>query len=386
MKIRILVPLALFTSLLIAALATGSPLLLLIACIMLLTMIVGLISVLWASSTMTVTVRHTDRMVYRGDNTTLTIQFRHSGRIPVAPVLLRIPSIFGHDDREIRLRDQPGRSQTLQMPIRAAHVGVYASGIRSCTVEDLLGFFSRTVYPEETVFELTVLPQVFRTEPLKMAPGDPGSDVMARATEDLNAPSDFRAYQPGDAMKKIHWKLSLRKQELIIRKFDEPVMQDVLILLDCSKPPSWGHPEAEADIRDALLETAASLFSDQINATGHAVRMPLSGNHPTEADRTTGVSIAFDYLCHVDFTAGDRFERILLMETRNLRKVGCISVISARLNYAMVDIMIRIHRTGPNLRLYYITFAPDDTNIIPLISRMKQSGIEVSYVTPDTSE
>ena len=114
--------------------------------------------------------------------------------------------------------------------------------------------------------------------------------------------------------------------------------------------------------------------------------MPLSGKHPAEADRSSGTSIAFDYLAHVDFSAGDRFERVLQMESRNLRKIGCVAVISARLNYAMVDIMIRIHRTGPNLRLYYITFAPDDTNIIPLISRMKQSGIEVSYVTPDTSE
>jgi hypothetical protein len=52
----------------------------------------------------------------------------------------------------------------------------------------------------------------------------------------------------------------------------------------------------------------------------------------------------------------------------------------------MVDIMIRMHRSGPNIRFYLITFAPEDENVLPLISRLKQSGIEVSYVTPEPGE
>ena len=215
-----------------------------------------------------------------------------------------------------------------------------------------------------------------------MAPGDPGSEIMARATEDLNAPSDIRAYQPGDAMKKIHWKLSLRKGELIVRKFDEPLMQDVLILMDCSRPPVWGYPQAEADIRDALLETAASLFSDQIK-TDHPVRMPLTGSHPADVDRVMGLANAFDCLARVDFTETDRFERILQMESRRLRKVGCVAAVSARLNSVMVDIMVRIHRAGPNVRFFLITFVPDEAGMLALISRLRQGGVEVAYVVPD---
>ena len=384
MRIHIAFPAALFLMLLTAALATGNSLLFLLAAMIALTVLIAMISVLWASATMRISADIADRSVVRGDQTELVLQVRHSGWIPIAPVTLEIPSVKSGDIRELRLRDLPGRNQYLRMPIRAAHVGVYSSGIRACVIEDLLGMFTKRIQPDDTVFEMTVLPQTFSTEPLKMAPGDPGSEIMSRATEDLNAPSDVRAYQPGDAMKKIHWKLSLRKGELIVRKFDEPLMQDVLILMDCSRPPSWGHPQAEADIRDALLETAASLFSDQMK-TDHAVRMPLSGKQPAEADRNTGTARALDCLAHVDFSASDRFERVLQIESRRLRKVGCMAVVSARLNYAMVDIMIRIHRAGPNVRVYLVTFAPDDTGILPLISRLRQSGIEVSYVTPDAA-
>ena len=204
---------------------------------------------------------------------------------------------------------------------------------------------------------------------------------MARATEDLSAPSDTRTYQPGDAMKKIHWKLSLRKGDLMVRKFDEPILQDVLILMDCSRPPSWGHPQAEADIRDTLLETAASVYASQIT-TDHQIRLPLLGSHPVDVDKRIGLPLAMDYLARVDFTETDRFERVLMMESRHLRKVGCVVVISARLNIPMVDIMIRMHRSGPNIRLCLVTFAPDDENVLPLISRLKSAGIEISCIAP----
>ena len=96
-------------------------------------------------------------------------------------------------------------------------------------------------------------------------------------------------------------------------------------------------------------------------------------------------SLELDYLSRVDFSATDRFERVLAMESRRLRKVGCVVVIAARLNIPMVDIMIRMHRAGPNIRLYLVTFAPEDENVLPLIARLQQSGLEVSYVIPELS-
>ena len=384
MKTHLTIPAAVLFSLLTAALATGSKLLFLLAAMTALTILFCFFSVLWASATMRISAETTEGTVHRGDNVSLLLRIQHRGWIPIAPVLLELNTMSGDGHREIRLKNLPGRMQTLHMSLKAAHVGVYSSGIQSCTVEDLMGIFQRKMRPSDTQYTMTVLPLTFETEPLKMAPGDPGSEMMSRATEDLNAPSDIRSYQPGDAMKKIHWKLSLRKGELMVKKFEEPVLQEVLILMDCSKPPAMDHPEAEADLRDALLETTASLYSDQIK-TDHTVRMPLSGNHPADLDERSGLPIAFDALTRLDFSATDRFEQALLMESRRLGKVGCIAVVSARLNGAMVDLMIRMHRIGPNIRLYLITFVPDDPEILPLIAKLRHGGIDVAYVKPEVS-
>ena len=382
MKLKLTLPLAVFLMLLTVALCTGSQLFLLLSILILLVVAAAFIAVFWASATLTVDGQLSGETVYRGDDAVLSLRVHHCGLLPVAPLLLELTDPSGNRERDIRLKNMPNKVQSMRLPIHAAHVGVFSVGLHSCTVEDLLGLVRKKVPFQKTSFELLVLPRTFDIEPLKLAPGDPGSELMARATEDLSAPSDVRNYQPGDAMKKIHWKLSLRKRELMVRKFDEPILQDVLILMDCSRPPSWGHPQAEADLRDTLLETAASVLTAQLS-TDHQFRLPLLGSHPVDVVKTMGLPIAMDYLSRVDFSETDRFERVLAIESSRLRKVGCVVIISARLNIPMVDIMIRIHRAGPNIRLYLVTFAPDDENVLPLIGRLRQASIEVSYVTPD---
>ena len=384
MKLRLSLPVAVFVTLLTVALCTGSQLFLLLSVLILLVIAGAVLSVLWASLTLNVEGNLSGETVRRGDDLVLSLRIRHKGLIPIAPLQLDLTDPSGNRDREIRLKNMPHRVQSIRLPIHAAHVGVFSVGLHSCTVEDLLGLVRKKIPFRQTSFDLVVLPRTFDVDPLKLAPGDPGSELMARATEDLNAPSDVRTYQPGDAMKKIHWKLSLRKQELMVRKYDEPVLQDVLVLMDCSRPPSWGHPQAEADLRDTLLETTASVLTAQL-ATDHQIRLPLPGNHPVDVDRSMGLPIALDYLARVDFTQTDRFERVLSMESVRLRKVGCVVVVSARLNIPMVDIMTRMHRSGPNIRLYLVTFAPEDENVLPLIARLRHAGIEVSYVTPELS-
>ena len=381
MRAHLSLALTLFAALGAVATGTGSRLFLVLTLLIALVIVFCFFSVLWAASTLSVSVTFPAKTVSRGDELRLTLAVRHQGLLPIAPVLLDLSLPFAALTREVRLRDMPGRRQVLTIPVRAAHVGCFPLGVRSCTVEDLFGLFQKKVVPAESLFELLVLPQTFDTEPLTLSPGDPGSDMIARATEDLNAPSDIRSYQPGDAMKKIHWKLSLRKGELIVRKFDEPILQEVLILLDCSRPPSWDHPMAEADMRDALIETAASVFLSQLR-TDHLVHLPLQGSHPMDIEKSMDESLALENLARVDFSATERFERVLALESRRLRKVGCLVVISGRLTASMVDIMSRMRRIGPALRFYLITFAPDDPSLLPLISRLRQAEIQVSYVTP----
>ena len=374
MKTRLLIPVLVILALLLAAFSTGSTIFLYIAVLLSLVVLSSLLAVVWAAKTMTVSSGLSGRTVRRGESVTLEMVVRHQGWLPIAPIQLELYATPDTPETAVRLRDAPGKTQRLTLPFHAAHVGVSRPGVKRCTVEDVFALFAMTVEPRTGREELLVLPMPFDVEPLRFAPGDPGSEVMARATEDVSNPADFRAYQPGDAIKKIHWKLSARKGDLMVRRFEEPVLSD-------APPPSWGHAAAAADIRDTLLETAASVMLSQLQSD-HAIRLPLMGRHPIELEKTMGAPLILENLARMDFSETDRFERVLLLETRRMRRVGATVIISARLSGSIVDVMIRMRRMGPNVRLYLVTFTPDDPLVLGMVSKLQQAEVEVCYVTP----
>lgn len=379
MKKRLFPVLLLLSVLVIISFSTGSPVFLFIAIILLIFAITGYIGVIFAARSMKVSIERNEAVLKRGDNIQLHLIVRFRSFIPVAPV--RFHFLSGSVTSEHIIKANIGANrQEMTIPFHASHIGVVTCHIDSVIISDLLGLFEHRCIPDTVASETLVLPECFETEPLRYAPGEPGSEIMSRATEDLSAPSDFRSYQTGDALKKIHWKLSARKGDLIVRKYEEPELPDAVLIMDCSNPPSWGHPEAEADIKDALLETAASVFSSE-SGTDHGVRMPLYGNQ-VDVNKGMGMDIVLQYIAMAEFGSADRFDRVLLMEASRLNQIGSVVVITARLNSSIVDAMIRIMRLGPVVRLYLITYAPDDANVLPLISKLKQSGIEVFYVSP----
>ncbi len=375
---RIALPVTVAAALLVAALSTGSPMFLGASLLVWALILSGFLGVWWTARSLHVTAMLTDTTIQRGEDVTLEIGVKYSEIIPLAPLLAEITA--GPDRPAQMLRLSGGKKVTLDF--HASHVGVTSPGVKRVIVSDLLGMFTVEKTPETRGGgEVVVLPLPFDVGELTYAAGESGTESMARAAEDVTSPSDVRTYQQGDAMKKIHWKLSMRKQELMVRRFEAPVMPDALVLLDCSRPPRTEDDDAQADLRDALLETAASVMYQNIQ-TEHPAKLPIHGDHPIELDKGMGMPVILEALARVDFSAPDKFDRMLMLEMRRMRKVGCTVVVSARLNSRMVDVMVAMRKMGPYMRLYLVAFDPEDPARLPLIAKLQSVGIEVCYVMP----
>ena len=90
-------------------------------------------------------------------------------------------------------------------------------------------------------------------------------------------------------------------------------------------------------------------------------------------------------LARCTFNETERFERVLMMQMAELRKLGAVVVITTRLTSEVADLLIRMKRMGPNVRLYYVTFRTDRPERLALVGRLQQAGVEVNYVTPQGS-
>ena len=96
-----------------------------------------------------------------------------------------------------------------------------------------------------------------------------------------------REYRSGDALRRIHWKTSARRGELVVREFEPPGLRIVGLLLE-SDPP-------DADVADQLARLAASEAWDCIR-TGGRVTVWAPGFAPLPAEAGRSLWAVLDWL------------------------------------------------------------------------------------------
>lgn len=86
----------------------------------------------------------------------------------------------------------------------------------------------------------------------------------------------IREYQPGDSLRRIHWRSSARRGELVVREYEPPGVPTVTILVD-------PHP-ATAEIADQVARIAASEAWDCVREGGRVI-LAGPGLEPTPPER-----------------------------------------------------------------------------------------------------
>ena len=364
------------------ALSLGGPLYFYTAILLLAVMLYGFFSCLWARQTASCRQHLAASTVYRGETAQLLLKAEHHCPLPIAP--MRGDFSFGGQRTDCIFGAAPFRLHERRIPLLTRHVGQFDTQLNFLAVQDLFGLFEMKKRPRNRDEHLTVLPRPFDIEKPRFTLGDDGTAALSRTQEDYNAPADVRPYRAGDAMKRIHWKLSSRKREIWVRQFETPAPPDTLILLDCDVPRGGeGVAEGKEKLRDALCETAVAVASLQME-DGSPVRLPIYGDRPNEfsSDHKASLTLLQEMLACQTFGPGEDFARVLNLELRRMRRTGATIVITTRLDTGIVEGVSHIRRMGPSARLYLVTFAPEHPDYQPFVSRLQHHLVEVCYVTP----
>ena len=120
---------------------------------------------------------------------------------------------------------------------------------------------------------LIVCPDIvpFSDELFASAPSQESGISRRASVEDYSAVTDTRKYEYSDSMKRIHWKLSAKKNELLIKNYDHTNTMVAAIIIDNRKTSDdIISPEA---LEDKLIETAVSIS-----------KFNLDGNYPVILD------------------------------------------------------------------------------------------------------
>ena len=381
MNVRTLVFLFVALTLLAVGLSTGGAVYYLLFWMLMSMLLMSLVSVLGTLFTLRVSTTAQKTQAVRGDSVAIRMNISRKTALPVGPVELQVSS--PSEDRAIgrmtvNLPSWKGREY--RYAVGCPHRGHYQLGVSSARVTDVFGLFSFARQIRQGGTAVSVLPKTQTVPPMIIEPGDNGPQGQVRTSEDISSPSGVRPWQEGDHLKKVHWKLTMRKKELMVRTYEESARPDTLVLMDVS-PVSASRSQV-ASIEDAMCEAAASAALAQMTA-GYPVRMPLASAHPTElSGQMPGeISRFLEALTDLRFDGPYSFEQVLALEMRRVQRTGGVILVTARMNSVIADYAVRMRHLGARVQMSWVAGSVTPETLA-LKAQMELGGVPVRQISP----
>lgn len=203
----------------------------------------------------------------------------------------------------------PGQSQHWQCRLVIPHRGRYSWGQLRLVSRYPHGLFERAVIltdQEDTI----VFPQLGRLHRGRLkrwlarmaAVPEAGRGLKTRRPTAQTEFHGLRTFRPGDSPRWIHWRTTARRNEVMVREFEEPPSNNLVLVLDpwvgVSRSPGKQATALAAllpQIEEAL-SLAATICWEWCKETGHALLLAVAGREPIILEGSSGKELAHRFL------------------------------------------------------------------------------------------
>ena len=176
----------------------------------------------------------------------------------------QVACIFLGDEHAMEIAESqvalvlPFRSTRLETPFSAIYRGHYKLGIVAIHTVDMCGLFVLKKRVNKQV-EITVLPQIIDMSnfPLSMQLLSQAYSRFDIRDEDYASISDIRQYNPTDSIKRVHWKLTHKRNEWLVKVFQSNALNSVSMILDSTRLSA--RDKERVAIEDRMIEMSISL-------------------------------------------------------------------------------------------------------------------------------
>lgn len=203
-----------------------------------------------------------------GKENLVKLKVRNKGFLPMTRMeaLIEIEDISsGHISREwLKVSPVLRGENNFAAAVAFSGTGTYRVCLRKLKVFDFTGLFSGKVQAKGEK-KIQVMPRIYNI-PVQLSlmvrnffgeaevyddfePGYDNSELL-----------DVREYQEGDGLRKIHWKLSAKRDELLVKEYALPRACPVVVLLDFHPTEERKRPEQMVPYLETVASLTYSLF------------------------------------------------------------------------------------------------------------------------------
>jgi uncharacterized protein (DUF58 family) len=195
----------------------------------------------------------------KGKPFSITVKIRNKTFLPVSnlKMYVRYSNRFDGKIRKhtINIPAALKSCETVVFNMSYAHCGTVDIVIKKMVIFDLIKLFRVPKRILKTAY-VTVLPEVVpvMAEVTSCADTDMDSDTFYsdKSGDDPSEVFDLREYHDSDNLNRVHWKLSSRNEEMIIREFSKPYTSTILILPEISDCRSENETDAVLGIMNSI--------------------------------------------------------------------------------------------------------------------------------------
>src|SRR5699024_8062264 len=149
--------------------------------------------------------------------------------------------------------------EIIRVQLESEYAGLILVSLTEVAYYDFLGIFTKKIKDVKTSTEIHVLPEYFlvtiELEPSNLGHSNQQAYDTDRKGRDGLEIFGIKEYSVDDSLKNIHWKLTSKFDELIVKELSEAVNYTFLIILDLTAAQRINNPA----LVDSLVDSFVSL-------------------------------------------------------------------------------------------------------------------------------
>ncbi|MCL2840527.1 MAG: DUF58 domain-containing protein [Defluviitaleaceae bacterium] len=268
-----------------------------------------------------------------------------------------------------------------KVEFKGLYRGQYDIGLASITVMDMIGLFKlRRKFSQ--VKKITILPNVPDVSDFPLA-----MNLMTQAhsrydmrDEDYSTISDIRQYIPTDSIKRVHWKLTAKRHEWLVKVFQSNALNQVSLILDTTRQDLM--PKDCLAMEDQMVEMSLSIAKFCLGKG-----MPVDF-HTTEGFKAkTRVLPEFDVIynaaAELTFEVQPSLDSLNILSHVLNDTTGYVNAVifTAQLNAELYDRIINAVNNGHHIAVTYFVPKFSNTEYERVYRLIVESGIPSFRVT-----
>jgi uncharacterized protein (DUF58 family) len=252
----------------------------------------------------------------------------------------------------------------LEFIISGKYRGSYEIGIKEIIIYDFLGLF-KFKQKHDLRSILTITPRITPIIgiPLESVSQDEIISKNHMQGEDYSVISELRKYQPTDGYKKVHWKASAKRNELISKNYQEA--ERCVATFYVNNIMRESSKEEDLALEDKMMEGVVSVMY-YCYRLGHPISLHYVGGAPMEF--TTDFPYVYKEASGLPFKNEGNFRHILEDYLKTSKEPMNVIVFSHRINERLVSTLQLLKMEGDNIVLFM--FSPKKNEEIRKIELM----------------